>query len=267
MPVLTGGQVLDREGTTVMPCDGGALLEGGQYNIGDHGLIEEAEEPVMGMGPYKYSGVPADGYKNGIAEKGAYLVDILTGDTYRNTGTKAATVWTADAPSGGGSGLLTASGQLIDAQIKTLPNYPTGYIELVTAPGSDKLLSFHRAYLLVDLRGGNYTNITDDLDLTNSGLTISYGNDASQASMVARAQMLGAGGLVGVHLLPYVNTDATRDPKVQAYHQAGDPLPFANLPLKLVGYNADGPFADGHADNTLSWKIWYSLDDAVPFGA
>jgi hypothetical protein len=55
----------------------------------------------MGMGPYRYSGVPADGYKNGIAEKGAYLVNILTGDTYRNTGTKAATVWTA--ASGGGS--------------------------------------------------------------------------------------------------------------------------------------------------------------------
>jgi hypothetical protein len=104
MPVLTGGQVLDREGTTVMPDWGGALLEGGLYNVGDHGLIEEAEEPVMGMGPYKYSGVPPNGYKNGIAEKGAYLVDILTGDTYRNTGTKAATVWTADAPSGGGSG-------------------------------------------------------------------------------------------------------------------------------------------------------------------
>jgi hypothetical protein len=58
MPVLTGGQVLDREGTTVMPDWGGALLEGGLYNVGDHGLIEEAEEPVMGMGPYKYSGVP-----------------------------------------------------------------------------------------------------------------------------------------------------------------------------------------------------------------
>jgi hypothetical protein len=167
----------------------------------------------------------------------------------------------------GGSGVLTVSGQLTDAQIKALPNYPTGYVELVPVPGAAKLLSFHRAYLLVDIRGGNYTNITDSLDLTNSGLTISYGNDASQASMVARAQMFGAGGLVGVHLLPYVNTDATRDPKVQAYHQAGDPLPFANLPLKLVGYNADGPFTGGHADNTLSWKIWYSLDDAVPFGA
>jgi hypothetical protein len=103
MPVLTGGQVLDREGTTVMPCEGGALLEGGLYNVGDHGLIEEAEEPVMGMGPYKYSGVPPNGYKNGIAEKGAYLVNILTGDTYRNTGTKAATVWEAQAPSGSGA--------------------------------------------------------------------------------------------------------------------------------------------------------------------
>jgi hypothetical protein len=109
MPVLTGGQVLDREGTTVMPDWGGALLEGGLYNVGDHGLIEEAEEPVMGMGPYRYSGVPSDGTKNGIAEKGAYLVNILTGDTYRNTGTKAATVWTADAPSGGGSGAIFLS--------------------------------------------------------------------------------------------------------------------------------------------------------------
>jgi hypothetical protein len=109
MPVLTGGQVLERDGGQVMPCEGGALLEGGLYNVGDHGLIEEAEEPVMGMGPYRYSGVPPNGYKNGIAEKGAYLVEILTGDTYRNTGTKAATVWTADAPSGGGDVVTVAA--------------------------------------------------------------------------------------------------------------------------------------------------------------
>jgi hypothetical protein len=115
MPVLTGGQVLDCEAGQSMANEwGGQLLEGGQQNLGDHGLIEEAEEPVMGMGPYKYSGVPADGHKNGIAEKGAYLVDILTGDTYRNTGTKAATVWTADAPNGLFAVYAPASGPLLE---------------------------------------------------------------------------------------------------------------------------------------------------------
>jgi hypothetical protein len=230
-----------------------------------------AQERVMAQYLYEHAGVPTDG-TNGtyahVALPGALLIDTDAKTLYQNTGTQASPVWTERSASGGGSGsgLLTASGQLIDAQIKALPNYPTGYRELVPTPGLGKLLIFHRAYLLVDLRGGNYTNITDDPDLTNSGLTILYG-DVSQASMMARAQMFGAGGLVGVHLLPYVNTDATRDPKVQAYYQAGDPLPFANLPLMLVGYNADGPFADGHADNTLSWKVWYSIEDAVPFGA
>jgi hypothetical protein len=147
MPVLTGGQVLDREGTTVMPDWGGALLEGGLYNVGDHGLIEEAEEPVMGMGPYKYSGVPPNGYKNGIAEKGAYLVDILTGDTYRNTGTKAATVWEVEAPSGGGSGPWTLINRLVwsaaddtDWEVDGLPQtYDDVLLVLDSAGAGDNL--------------------------------------------------------------------------------------------------------------------------------
>jgi len=47
-----------------------------------------------GLGPFASAGVPSSGYLNGIAEKGASVVDTTNGKHYTNTGTKAATVWT-----------------------------------------------------------------------------------------------------------------------------------------------------------------------------
>lgn len=48
-----------------------------------------------GYGPFTNAGVPASGYLNGTAEKGALVIDTTNGTLYQNTGTKAATVWTA----------------------------------------------------------------------------------------------------------------------------------------------------------------------------
>ena len=59
-----------------------------------HFDVPDAEDADVGLGPYKHSGAPPDGFNNGIAEKGASAVDIVTGAAYANTGTKAATVWT-----------------------------------------------------------------------------------------------------------------------------------------------------------------------------
>jgi hypothetical protein len=45
-------------------------------------------------GPFTSPGVPASGYLNGTADKGALVVNTATGIWYANTGTLAATVWT-----------------------------------------------------------------------------------------------------------------------------------------------------------------------------
>ena len=64
MPILTGGKVI--EGS-----------------------------PSRGLGPYESPGIPASGYLNGVAAKGALVIDTTNGTLYQNTGTQAATVWTA----------------------------------------------------------------------------------------------------------------------------------------------------------------------------
>ncbi len=46
-------------------------------------------------GPFISSGAPASGYLNGTAETGALVIVTSVGTLYQNTGTKAATVWTA----------------------------------------------------------------------------------------------------------------------------------------------------------------------------
>lgn len=47
-----------------------------------------------GLGPFASPGVPASGFLNGIAEKGAVVTDTTNGIQYTNTGTKASTVYT-----------------------------------------------------------------------------------------------------------------------------------------------------------------------------
>jgi hypothetical protein len=105
MPVIEGGQVL-RGGQDFGGVLGGQVLYGGQEIEPEQGgrTQPDSEAVEMSVGPFRRSGAPPNGWYNGVADKGAIAVDILTGDTYRNTGTKAATVWTADAASGGGSG-------------------------------------------------------------------------------------------------------------------------------------------------------------------
>lgn len=45
-------------------------------------------------GPFTSPGLPASGYLNGSADKGALAIDTVNAKLYINTGTLAATVWT-----------------------------------------------------------------------------------------------------------------------------------------------------------------------------
>jgi hypothetical protein len=75
MPILTGGKVI--EGSR--PHFHGNPLGGG----------------FGGLGPFSSPGLPAGGFLNNIAPPGAIVIRTDTGDAYENTGTLAATVWTA----------------------------------------------------------------------------------------------------------------------------------------------------------------------------
>ncbi len=49
----------------------------------------------VGYGPYTNAGIPGAGFLNAVAQKGALVIDTTNGTLYQNTGTLAATVWTA----------------------------------------------------------------------------------------------------------------------------------------------------------------------------
>ncbi len=70
---------------------GGKIIEGAvQRQVAGASTATE-----VGYGPYTNAGVPASGFLNAVAEKGALVIDTTNGALYQNTGTLAATVWTA----------------------------------------------------------------------------------------------------------------------------------------------------------------------------
>ena len=69
---------------------GGSVIEGALHRPG----FPANTAGVAGYGPFTSAGVPASGYLNNTAEKGALAIDTTNAKLYINTGTKAATVWT-----------------------------------------------------------------------------------------------------------------------------------------------------------------------------
>lgn len=66
-----------------------AIIEGAAMRPG-----VASDSAVGSVGPFTSPGVPAGGYLNGTAQKGALCTDTTNGKLYINTGTLAATVWT-----------------------------------------------------------------------------------------------------------------------------------------------------------------------------
>lgn len=66
------------------------IIEGALPRVG----AAETATGYTGVGPFESAGVPASGYLNGQAKKGALVTDTTNGKLYINTGTLAATVWT-----------------------------------------------------------------------------------------------------------------------------------------------------------------------------
>lgn len=75
MPVTPGAQY--RSTTTEGGTEAGALAA-----------------TTVGYGPYLSPGAPAAGFLNGVAQKGALVINTATGVLYANTGTLAATTYT-----------------------------------------------------------------------------------------------------------------------------------------------------------------------------
>lgn len=75
MAIITGGKIIEG---ALRRQTGGAV-----------------DADVVGYGPYTNAGIPASGFLNNVANKGALVIDTTNGTLYQNTGTLTATVWTA----------------------------------------------------------------------------------------------------------------------------------------------------------------------------
>ena len=76
MPVMSGGNIMPGSRQR-----GAATVGGTGENDGS-------------VGPFLSAGVPASGYLNNVAGKGAIVIDTTNGKAYINTGTLSATVYT-----------------------------------------------------------------------------------------------------------------------------------------------------------------------------
>lgn len=65
-------------------------IQGASFRTGATGHRAD----VVGYGPYLSPGVPASGFLNAVAQKGAIVIDTTNGKAYINTGTLASTVYT-----------------------------------------------------------------------------------------------------------------------------------------------------------------------------
>lgn len=74
-----------------------AIISGGKIIEGARGVTVDGSRSAteVGYGPYTNAGIPASGFLNNVAQKGALVIDTTNGTLYQNTGTLAATVWTA----------------------------------------------------------------------------------------------------------------------------------------------------------------------------
>lgn len=74
-----------------------AIISGGRVIEGARGVTFDGARSAteVGYGPYINPGIPAGGFLNNVAQKGALVIDSTNGTLYQNTGSLAATVWTA----------------------------------------------------------------------------------------------------------------------------------------------------------------------------
>lgn len=156
--------------------------------------------------------------------------------------------------SGGGS-ILVASVTLTDAQIKALSTNPSGFIELVPAPGVGKAISLINAVLYFDIDGGAYTNIDADC-----ALLIGYGDWATAASILSR--MPSDSNYRAAYLTPAAYVDGRPAWPDSLTYYPDNYYNFENVPLKIVASNGSaGDFTGGNAANTLKVTVYYVVVD------
>lgn len=152
---------------------------------------------------------------------------------------------------------------LTDAQIKALPTTP---VEIVPAPGANRMLVIQTALLSTNAAAGAYTNVTSD---NFSYVRFWYGSNDYASVLTDR-------NIAGFDLSSvFSNGRITVFPPMLliGYESAvlGNPVMFVgpdiyarndavNQPIMLsVSNHNNGDFTGGHPDNTLKVIVFYAI--------
>lgn len=151
---------------------------------------------------------------------------------------------TTGAPVGGPQTLYTATVNLTDAKIKTLPTAP---IDIVPAPGVGKIVRVIDSFITCDVSNGEYTGI-DAL----AGLIIAWFSQ-EMIGIIDPAYFVNL-------LSSYDHTAATFAPNVPGMWSIGNTV---NRKVYLKMANQAANFTGGHAANSMSVTVTYTLMDVT----
>jgi len=159
-----------------------------------------------------------------------------------------------NSPSPGGGSLLSATVELTDAQIKALPTDP---IQIVAAPGVNKIIVPISCIVVCDTTAGAYT------DLTDSGFDLQVGGDSVSCPLGATTLLSSGEVRVGFFALPlsFVSGIATFGGQVFTADPR-DVTILSNAALTILdNWNGGTPYGGGNAANTLKVTVYYVVVD------
>lgn len=147
---------------------------------------------------------------------------------------------------------------LTDAEIKTVTG-GTSLFQLLPAPGANKMYGFVEGWVFTNFAGGTYTGI----DETDAALDFRVG--ANQAvSTFAENNASGRSSFSSVFQVDGVKVQfapASRVTQGTLAEAMVSTESLANQPLYLEIYNGDGVLIGGHASNTLTGVVLYTVID------
>lgn len=138
---------------------------------------------------------------------------------------------------GGGSSYLVASVTLTDAQIKALPTTP---VQIMAAPGANKVINVINIFNYLDATAGAYGNITNAEPSTyydGTGGNISFGGDLDMENPVKSFVIQPLPGIL----------DITED--------------AINKGVMYYLENGASNYTGGNAANTLKVTVYYTVVD------
>lgn len=153
--------------------------------------------------------------------------------------------------------ILQASVTLTDAQIKALP---TTAVQLVAAPGADKVLMPVALFGVLDTAAAEYAGVTGagwDIFVGADGTNLILNTIQADALLGAAAERLI--GSYGLTPIGFGNFDGFN----LGWTSPGAPLAdWANQPLYIKDqWKGGGAYTGGDAANTLKVTVWYAVVD------